>query len=70
MKVFYWSPHYGNIATINAVKYSVDSLNKYSNSFYECRIINAVGEWEDYAGLDYNLINLSNNNFYKHYQVK
>ena len=65
MKVFYWSPHYGNIATINAVKYSVDSLNKYSNSFYECRIINAVGEWEDYAGLDYNLINLSNNNFYK-----
>lgn len=65
MKVFYWSPHYGNIATINAVKYSVDSLNKYSNSFYECRIINAVGEWEDYVGSDYNLINLSNNNFYK-----
>ena len=48
MKIFYWSPFLSNIATINAVLNSVNSLLKYDkNKKYDPHIIDAVGEWEN-----------------------
>lgn len=47
MKIFYWSPFLSDIATINAVLNSVNSLLKYDkNKKYDPYIIDAVGEWE------------------------
>ena len=47
MKIFYWCPFIGNVATINAVLNSVKSINKYSNNLMEPWLINSVGEWDD-----------------------
>lgn len=47
MRVFYWSPHISEVATIYAVINSTKSLNKYSKKF-KPTILNAVGEWDQY----------------------
>ena len=47
MKVFYWSPFFSKIATIQAVLRSANSLVKYEKQKkYEVSIIDAIGEWE------------------------
>ena len=43
MKIFYWSPHISEVATVYAVINSAKSLKKYSN-YKKPTIINAVGE--------------------------
>ncbi len=49
MKIYYWSPFFTNIATINAVIKSAESLIKYSNNDkFEVSLIDAIGEWEKY----------------------
>ena len=45
MKIFYWCPFIGNVATINAVVNSIKSINKYSKNSIEPCLINSVGEW-------------------------
>ena len=46
MKIFYWAPFLSNIATVDAVLKSINSLNKYDKKKeFETHIIDAVGEW-------------------------
>ena len=48
-KILYWSPHINKqVATVKAVLNSAYSLSKYSDNFKPI-IINAFGEWNDYA---------------------
>ena len=46
MKIFYWCPFIGNVATINAVLNSIKSINRYSNNIMKTYLINSVGEWD------------------------
>ena len=47
MKLFYWSPFLSNIATIDAVINSINSLKKYDkNKKYITSIIDSSGEWQ------------------------
>ena len=49
MKVFYWSPFFTKIATIQAVIKSAESLVDYEKkNKYDVSIIDAIGEWEEY----------------------
>ena len=52
--LIYWSPFIDNVATIKATYNSVNSLNKYSKSFLDCKIIDVFGEWKNskYFGLN------------------
>ncbi len=57
-KIFYWSPHLSNVATINNVINSALSLSKYNKKF-EVSLIDVFSEWsvkKDY--LEKNNINL------------
>ena len=48
MKLFYWSPFLSNIATIDAVINSINSLNRYDkNKKYETSLIDSSGEWQE-----------------------
>ena len=68
MKIFYWSPHISDVATVYAVINSAKSLKKYSHN-KKPTIINAIGEWEDYREelnkLNIEIIDLLPFNFYK-----
>ena len=44
-KIFYWSPHLSNVATIKNVINSAKSLNKYNKNSLNVSIIDVVGEW-------------------------
>ena len=44
-KIFYWCPVISNVATINATINSINSLNKFSNS-YDAKVIDTYGEWK------------------------
>ena len=47
MKIFYWSPFLSNIATVDSVLNSINSILTYDNKKeFEPIIIDAVGEWE------------------------
>ncbi len=46
MKIFYWCPFIGNVATIDAVINSIDSINKYSKKLFDPYLLNTAGEWE------------------------
>ena len=49
MKIFYWSPFFSKIATIQAVIRSAESLIQYEKQKkYDVSIVNAIGEWEEY----------------------
>ena len=52
--LIYWTPFIDNVATIKATYNSLQSLNKYSKSFLNCKIIDAYGEWQrfKYFGLN------------------
>ena len=46
MKIFYWSPFLSNIATVDAVLKSINSLLKFDKQkMFDPQIIDAVGEW-------------------------
>ncbi len=61
MKIFYWCPFIGNVATINAVLNSIKSINKYSNNFMKTYLINSVGEWDSKKeAIDKNKIQIIN----------
>ncbi len=66
MKIFYWSPFFSKIATIQAVIRSAESLIQYEKQKkYDVSIINAIGEWEEYKKFinkKINIINLNNKN--------
>ena len=68
MKLFYWSPFLSNIATIDAVINSINSLNRYDkNKKYETFLIDSSGEWQEkkekVEGI--NIIKLYKKNYYK-----
>ena len=69
MKVFYWSPFFTKIATIQAVIKSAESLVNYEKkNKYDVSIIDAIGEWEEYKKtIDkrVNIIKLNKKNFVK-----
>ena len=66
MKIFYWSPFFSKIATIQAVIRSAESLIQYEKQKkYDVSIVNAIGEWEEYRKFidkKINIINLNNTN--------
>ena len=47
-KIFYWSPHISNVATIKNVINSAKSLKIYSKESLSISIINVIGEWEKF----------------------
>ena len=48
MKLFYWSPFLSNIATVDAVINSINSIKRYDKvKKFETSIIDSVGEWEE-----------------------
>jgi len=51
IKIFYWSPYIGKIATVKAVLNSAISIKKFSNYQNEVSIINCFGEWNLYKKL-------------------
>ena len=68
MRLFYWSPFLSNIATIDAVTNSINSLRKYDkNNKYKTFIIDSSGEWQEkldrLSGI--NIIKLYKKNYYK-----
>tara|TARA_B110000259_G_scaffold39054_1_gene44628 strand:+ start:3 stop:1133 length:1131 start_codon:yes stop_codon:yes gene_type:complete len=48
IKIFYWSPYIGKIATVKAVLNSAISVKKFSDYQNEVSIINCFGEWNSY----------------------
>tara|TARA_B100001741_G_C16517904_1_gene583194 strand:+ start:371 stop:1513 length:1143 start_codon:yes stop_codon:yes gene_type:complete len=68
MKVFYWSPFLSNIATVEAVSKSINSILRYDkNKEIEPHLIDATGEWQlkQEKLKNTNIIKLYKNNFYK-----
>ncbi len=67
MDIFYWSPFFSKIATIQAVIRSADSLIRYSESQkYNVSIVDAIGEWEEYKNeinTEIKVIKLNKTNF-------
>ena len=61
-KIFYWSPHSSNIATIKNVINSAKSIKKFSKKDVSVSIIDVIGEWKEYENLlslqKINLLNL------------
>ena len=49
MKIYYWSPHISHVATVSAVLGSIKSIQKFANSKFQCVLIDAIGEWNDYS---------------------
>ena len=47
-KIFYWSPHISNVATIKNVINSAKSLKLYSKKTFEVTILDVIGEWSPY----------------------
>ena len=66
MKVYYWSPFSSNIATIQAVLRSAESLSSFGSKF-EPYLINSLGECNDLSKEKKftNIINLTNINIAK-----
>ena len=67
MKIYYWSPFFSNIATINAVIKSAESIIKYQKKKQmEVSLIDAIGEWENYKNKinkKINIIKLNRKNY-------
>ena len=60
MNIFYWSPFFDQIATIQAVIKSAESLIKYNNEKTSNKVflIDSIGEWEPYKDLINNKIEI------------
>jgi glycosyltransferase involved in cell wall biosynthesis len=52
--LIYWTPFIDSVATIKATYNSVQSLNRYSKSFLNCKIIDVYGEWQSLKYLSLN----------------
>ncbi len=68
MKLFYWSPFLSNIATVDSVINSINSLKKYGkDGKYKTFIIDSTGEWQEkmekISGID--TIKLYKKDYYK-----
>ena len=68
MKLFYWSPFLSNIATVDAVTNSINSLKKFDqNNKFKTFIIDSSGEWQEkldkISGI--NVIKLYKKKYYK-----
>tara|TARA_X000000950_G_scaffold289310_1_gene411853 strand:+ start:35906 stop:37063 length:1158 start_codon:yes stop_codon:yes gene_type:complete len=62
-KIFYWSPCLNPVGTVISTINSASALSKYGKE-YDISIINACGEWDNYAEeIKKNSINLINLNF-------
>ncbi len=60
-KIFYWSPHSSNVATIKNVINSAKSIKKFSKNDISVSIIDVIGEWKEYKDfLSLQKINLLN----------
>ena len=63
-KIFYWSPHLSNVATIKNVINSAKSLKMFNKKDYEISIIDTIGEWKDKKSnlnkFNVNVLSLSN----------
>ena len=72
-KVFYWSPHLSNVATIKNVINSAKSIKKFNKNVSNVSIIDAIGEWRDYLNdlkfENIDLIKLSNFNLKRYLPV-
>ena len=70
MKIYYWCPFIGKVATISAVINSIKSLNKFSKNQFKPSILNVVGEWNEKKNIldKYNigLVNLRKTNIMKY----
>ena len=68
MKIFYWAPFLSNIATIDSVTNSINSVKKYSyKNKYKTFIIDSVGEWQEKLEKisDIDIIKLYRKNYYR-----
>ena len=68
MKIFYWSPFLSNIATVDAVAKSINSILTYDKyKKFKPYIIDATGEWDLKKNKAYNIntIKLYNKNYFK-----
>ncbi len=74
MKVYYWSPHIDQVATVRAVINSAYSLNLYSNNNYTPIIINVAGEWDKYVSELYQknikIVNLTDSKVIQNKNIK
>ena len=74
MKIFYWSPHIDQVATVRAVINSAHSLCLYSKKKYTPHIINVAGEWDQYLSelnkKNIKIIDLTNSKIIKNKNVK
>ena len=46
-KIFYWSPHLSNVATIKNVINSAKSIKIFNKSDHDISIIDTIGEWQN-----------------------
>ena len=68
MKLFYWSPFLSNIATVDSVINSINSLKRYGKkNEYKTFLIDASGEWEQKFDkiMGINIIKLYNKKYYR-----
>ena len=68
MKLFYWSPFLSNIATVDSVINSINSLKRYGKkNEYKTFLIDASGEWEQKFDkiLGINIIKLYKKKYYR-----
>ncbi len=68
MKIFYWSPFLSNIATVDAVVKSINSILTYDKyKKFKPYIVDATGEWDlkKHKVSNINLIKLYNKNYFK-----
>ena len=72
-KIFYWSPHLSNVATIKNVINSAKSLKRFNDKEYEISIIDTFGEWKDKKDIlnqyKISVLKLSNLNLRKYLPV-
>ena len=72
-KIFYWSPHLSNVATIKNVINSAKSIKIFNKSDHDISIIDTIGEWEKQKKLlnsyKINLLKLSNYSLGKYLPV-
>ena len=72
-KIFYWSPHLSNVATVKNVINSAKSIKIFNKSSQDISIIDTIGEWENHKkalnAYKINLIKLSNYSLSKYFPI-
>ena len=73
-KIFFWSPHVSNVATVKNVINSAASLKKYNKNQINVSIIDAAGEWKKYKDeikvLKINMIEMPGLNLSKFFPIE